>query len=280
MINFNGNILSDDAILSINSRGYAYGDALFETIKTSYGKLLFWEDHYFRLMASMRIMRMEIPMNFTMEFLEDQIKSILKANELLGVSSRVKLMVHRNEGGLYLPTTNAVSYIITASKIENDFYTLSTDFYEVDLYKDYYISPSLLSTLKTNNKALNVVGSIFAKENKLNTCLILNTNKHVVEALNGNIFMVKGNVITTPPITDGCLKGIMRKQIIEIIKTNSEYELSEMSISPFELQKADELFMTNVIVGIQPISKYRKKVYGSAVSNMLLQKLNINLRVS
>ena len=280
MINFNGNILSDDAILSINSRGYAYGDALFETIKTSYGKLLFWEDHYFRLMASMRIMRMEIPMNFTMEFLEDQIKSTLKANELLGVSSRVKLMVHRNEGGLYLPTTNVVSYIITASKIENDFYTLSTDFYEVDLYKDYYISPSLLSTLKTNNKALNVVGSIFAKENKLNNCLILNTNKHVIEALNGNIFMVKGNVITTPPITDGCLKGIMRKQIIEIIKTNSEYELSEMSISPFELQKADELFMTNVIVGIQPISKYRKKVYGSEVSNMLLQKLNINLRVS
>ena len=280
MINFNGNILSDDAILSINSRGYAYGDALFETIKTSYGKLLFWEDHYFRLMASMRIMRMEIPMNFTMEFLEDQIKSTLKANELLGVSSRVKLMVHRNEGGLYLPTTNVVSYIITASKIESDFYTLSTEFYEVDLYKDYYISPSLLSTLKTNNKALNVVGSIFAKENKLNNCLILNTNKHVIEALNGNIFMVKGNVITTPPITDGCLKGVMRKQIIEIIKTNSEYELSEMSISPFELQKADELFMTNVIVGIQPISKYRKKVYGSEVSNMLLQKLNINLRVS
>jgi branched-chain amino acid aminotransferase len=280
MINFNGNILSDDAIFSINSRGYAYGDALFETIKTSYGKLLFWEDHYFRLMSSMRIMRMEIPMNFTMEFLEDQIKSTLKANELLGVSSRVKLMVHRNEGGLYLPETNDVSYMISVQKIDEDFYMLNENFYEVDLYKDYYISPSLLSTLKTNNKALNVVGSIFAKENKLNTCLILNTNKHVVEALNGNIFMVKGNVITTPPITDGCLKGIMRKQIIEIIKTNSEYELSEMSISPFELQKADELFMTNVIVGIQSISKYRKKVYGSEVSNMLLQKLNINLRVS
>lgn len=280
MINFNGNILSDDDILSINNRGYVYGDALFETIKTSYGKLLFWEDHYFRLMASMRIMRMEIPMNFTMEFLEDQIKSTLKSNELLGVSSRVKLMIHRNEGGLYLPETNDVSYMISVQKIDEDFYMLNENFYEVDLYKDNYISPSLLSTLKTNNKALNVVGSIFAKENKLNNCLILNTNKHVVEALNGNIFMVKGNVITTPPITDGCLKGIMRKQIIEIIKTNSEYELSEMSISPFELQKADELFMTNVIVGIQSISKYRKKVYGSEVSNMLLQKLNINLRVS
>ena len=70
MINFNGTLLEENTVLSTENRGYAYGDALFETIKTSGGKILFWEDHYFRLMASMRIMRMEIPMNFTMEFLE------------------------------------------------------------------------------------------------------------------------------------------------------------------------------------------------------------------
>ena len=71
MINFNGTLLENNTILSTENRGYAYGDALFETIKVVHGKILFWEDHYFRLMASMRIMRMEIPMNFTMEYLED-----------------------------------------------------------------------------------------------------------------------------------------------------------------------------------------------------------------
>jgi branched-chain amino acid aminotransferase len=280
MTNLNGTFLEQEQLLSINNRGYAYGDALFETIKASHGKLFFWEDHYFRLMASMRIMRMEIPMTFTMEFLEEQIINTLKAANLDTASARVKLTVHRNEGGLYLPHTNAVSFIITVKQIEDDFYAFQDSFYEVDLFKDHYVSPSLLSTLKTNNKALNVVGSIYAKENKLNNCFILNTNKHVIEALNGNIFIVKGNTIKTPPLSDGCLKGVMRKQIIEVIKTLPEYELVEESVSPFELQKADEIFITNVIVGIQPVSKYRKKLFNADVSKTILQKLNVKLRLS
>ena len=279
MINFNGNIVDNEHRLSINNRGYNYGDALFETIKTSYGKLLFWEDHYFRLMASMRIMRMEIPMNFTMEFLESQIQNTLKANNLSTDSARIKFIVHRNEGGLYLPKTNDVSYIISAQKIEEDFYILNEDSYEVDLFKDYYIAPGLLSTLKTNNKALNVIANIYAKENSLNTCLILNTNKHVVEALNANIFVVKDAIIKTPPILDGCLKGVMRKQILELLPSLDGYTVEETSISPFELQKADELFLTNVITGIQPITKYRKKTYTNEVSRKLLQKLNIKIRL-
>ncbi|GAA4806269.1 aminotransferase class IV [Litoribaculum gwangyangense] len=279
MINFNGTLIEGNNILSIQNRGYAYGDALFETIRTSYGKILFWEDHYFRLMASMRIMRMEIPMNFTMEFLEEQIQKVLDANQVSKSSARIKLMVHRNEGGLYTPETNDISYVISIKPIQDDFYILNDAFYEVDLFKDHYMSPSLLSTLKTNNKAINVLGSIYAKENSLDNCLLLNTNKSIVEALNGNIFLVKANTIKTPPISDGCLKGIMRTQIINIIKALPDYELIEETISPFELQKADELFITNVITGIQPITKYRKKAYSNEVSKMLLQKLNVKIRI-
>jgi branched-chain amino acid aminotransferase len=280
MINYNGTILAETNLLSIQNRGYAYGDALFETIKASHAKLFFWEDHYFRLMASMRIMRMEIPMNFTMEFLEEQIQTTIKANNLTDATARVKLMVHRNEGGLYLPNTNAVGFNISIKKLEDDFYVLNESTYEVDLFKDYYVAPTLLSTLKTNNKALHVVGSIYAKENSLNNCLVLNTNKNIVEALNGNVFIVKGNTIKTPAINDGCLKGIMRKQIIDILKTLSNFELHEESISPFELQKADEIFITNVISGVIPITKYRKKEFTSDVSKMLVEKLNIKLRLT
>jgi branched-chain amino acid aminotransferase len=164
--------------------------------------------------------------------------------------------------------------------LDNEFYLINESSYEVDLYKDYYISPSLLSTLKTNNKALNVVGSIYAKENKLQNCLVLNTNKHVIEALNGNLFLVKDKIIKTPPLSDGCLKGIMRNQIIEIIGLMSEYTLEESSISPFELQKADALFITNVITGIQSITKYRKKNFTSTFANDLVKKLNVKIRLS
>ena len=279
MINFNGTLLENNTIISADNRGYAYGDGLFETIKVVHGKILFWEDHYFRLMASMRIMRMEIPMNFTMEFLETQIQETLEANQLSKGSSRVKLQVHRNEGGLYTPATNDISFVISIKELSEDFYLLNEEFYLVDLFKDYYVSPSLLSTLKTNNKALNVVGSIYAKENNLNNCFLLNTNKNIVEAINGNVFLVKGRTIKTAPLSDGCLKGVMRTQLINIIEALPEYDLVEASISPFEIQKAEELFITNVIVGIQPVSKYRKKVFTNTVSKLLLQKLNVRIRL-
>ncbi|MCX7548560.1 aminotransferase class IV [Xanthomarina sp. F1114] len=279
MVNFNGTLTESNQIISTTNRGFNYGDALFETIKVSHGKVLFWEDHYFRFMASMRILRMEIPMNFTMEFLQDEILKLITAKKLKEQTARVKLFVNRKEGGLYLPTTNNVDYIITATPLESDFYLLNEEEYRLDLFKDFYVAPGLLSTLKTNNKVLHVVGSVYAQENKLQNCFLLNTNKQVVEALNGNVFLVKGNSIKTPPLLDGCLKGIMRKQIIDIINKIPEYTLEEASISPFEIQKADEIFITNVITGIQPVTNYRKKTFTNEIAKNLLAKLNVKMRL-
>jgi branched-chain amino acid aminotransferase len=280
MINVNGIIFEDSkAKLSTLNRGFAYGDAVFETLKINNNKPLFWESHYFRLMASMRILRMEIPMNFTPEFLEEQIMSLVNSLSSNAVSYRAKLTVFRDSEGYYTPETNAVSFTISVSELDSDIYKIQDSYYEIELFKDYLIAPNLLSTLKTNNKVLNVVGSIFAKENNYNNCLLLNNNKSVIEALNGNVFLVKGNTIKTAPLTDGCLKGIIREKLIEIISKSSEYVLDESSISPFELQKADEIFITNVIQGIVPVTKYRKKTYTSEVSKVLLGMLNTKLRL-
>ena len=127
---------------------------------------------------------------------------------------------------------------------------------------------------------MNVLGSIFAKENDYQNCLLLNETKMVVEALNGNLFLVKGNQLKTPPLGDGCLNGILRKQLISICKQLPEYTLVEASVSPFELQKADEIFITNVISGIQPITKYRKKEYSNTVARDLLAKINVRARLT
>ena len=283
MVNFNGKLLSNsEAKIDISNRGYKYGDALFETIRVVSGKVLFLEDHYFRLMASMRIMRMDIPMNFTMEFFEEEIIKTVKANEFAGNSARVRLNVDRGEGGKYIPNQNAnVNFNIVAETLNNPFYqTNNFKDYIVDLYKDFYVAPGLLSGLKSNNKAIQVIGSIYAKENGWNNCLVLNTNKSIIEALNGNLFLVKGENIKTPPLEDGCLKGVMRKQILSLLQNNPNYNIEEASISPFELQKADELFITNVIKGIQSISKYRKKEFKNDVAKTLLTKLNTAVRLT
>jgi len=273
MINFNGVILDSDLQLTVSNRSFLYGDGIFETLKIVNNKILFFEDHYFRLMASMRIVRMEIPMIFTMEYLEEQ---ILKLVGLLAIqdSARVRFTVFRNEGGFYLPNDNSISFVIQASKLENIRYKISKIQFEVDLYKDFIVPRQLLSTLKTANKITHVTASIFAKENQLDSALLINETKNVIEAANGNLFMLMGNKLITPPISEGCLNGIMRKQIISLAKQIDSVEVIEAAISPFDLQKADELFITNVIVGIQPITKYRKKEFDVCLANQLLEKLN------
>jgi branched-chain amino acid aminotransferase len=281
MININGQILEkEEATLPVNNRGLAYGDAVFETMRVVNGRIIFWEDHYFRFMSAMRIMRMEIPLEFSPEYLEAEILQIVRENDLFESQARVKFTVFRQSDGFYTPATNEIGYFISAEAMDEPFYLLNEDFYEVELFKDHYITAGLLSTLKTNNKAVNVLAGIYAKENNYNNCLLLNEQKNVVEALNGNVFLVKDNVIKTPPLTDGCLKGITRGKILEIVKKLSDYKIEESSISPFELQKADEMFITNVALGIQPVKKYRKKDYEANVAKTLLGRLNTLARLS
>ncbi|CAM2905629.1 aminotransferase class IV [Flavobacterium frigoris] len=273
MINFNGTIVSQDSNILTQNRAFLYGDAVFETVKIVNSKILFLEDHYFRLMASMRVVRMEIPMNFTMEYLEGQILS-LATNNSLSNSSRARITVFRNDGGYYLPQINTVSFLIHTIGMEDFLYSFNQEKYEVDLFKDFYVTKQLLSSIKTTNKILNITASIFASENGYDNCLLLNDSKNVVEAIQGNLFMLTGNKLITPPVSEGCLNGVMRKQMLEFAKKMVNLEVVEEAISPFDLQKADELFITNVIKGIQPITKYRKKEFDIVLAKVLLEKLN------
>ncbi|MFM2266508.1 MAG: hypothetical protein RLZ77_1928 [Bacteroidota bacterium] len=273
MVNVNGSLQPELQDVLHNNRAFLYGDGVFETIKVAHGKVLFLEDHYFRLMATMRIVRMKIPVTFTMEFFEAELLKTAAANSCTD-AARVRCTVYRNTGGYYLPQTNTVSYHIQATALSSASYTLSTEPYEVDLYKDFYVSKQLLSTLKTTNKMLHITGSIYAQENGLQNCLLLNEEKSVVESLQGNLFLRTGNTVITPPLSEGCLNGIMRKQLLRILAKNENYHVLEQAVSPFELQKADELFVTNVISGIQSVQLYRKKVYTNTLAQFLVTQLN------
>lgn len=271
MINFNGELLFKENIkLTTDNRGFKYGDGIFETIKVVNEKVIFWEDHYFRLMASMRMLRMKIPMEFTLEFLE---KEILKTVAVLekGASFRVRLNVFRKDGGLYTPKTNAINYLIEAS--ESNYKTKET--YEIDVFKDFYNYSGLLSTIKTNNRMLNTLASIYANENDLDNCILVNERKGVVEVANANIFIVKNNIVKTPALTEGCIKGVVRSKVIDILIKNKDFTIEETVISPFEIQKADEVFITNAIMGIQAVTKYKKKSFNTDLAGKLHASLKV-----
>jgi branched-chain amino acid aminotransferase len=271
MINFNGELLFEENVkLSLENRGFKYGDAIFETVKVSNKKVIFWEDHYFRLMASMRMLRMKIPMQFTLEFLEQEILKTVAAQET-AISFRVRLNVSRKDGGLYAPKTNEIDYLIDVKA--NTYQTKES--YSVDVFKDFYNYSGLLSTIKTNNRMLNTLASIYAEENDLDNCVLINEKKGVVEVTNANIFILKGGIVKTPALTEGCIKGIVRGKVIEILSKNEEFTVEETNISPFEIQKADEVFITNAIIGVQGVTKYKKKTFTTDLSTKISKSLKV-----
>jgi len=274
MVNQNGSIIKVNEVnLSYENRAFKYGDGVFDTLKFENGILYYLEDHYFRLMSSMRMLRMKIPMNFTLEYYEKQIRLTLFANDL-NESARIRVNVFRENGGLYTPNSNEVSFLIEVGALN----LKNNEQVEIELFKDFPLSSGILSTIKTNNRIINVLGSIFAKENAFQNCILINEKKEIVEALNANIFLIKANEIITPSLQTGCINGIIRKKIIEKLKKHDTFTISERSISPFDLLKVDEVFLSNSINEIQSVHKYRKKVYKMDVTEQIRNLFNLGMK--
>ena len=257
MINHNGSLKPrNDFKLSPDNRAFKYGDGIFDTLKFEDDTICFLEDHYFRLMSSMRMLRMRIPMDFTLDYYENQIRITLEANDLKN-TARIRVNVFRQDGGLYAPLTNEINFLIETNSLS----AATAGSIEIELFKDFPIASGLLSTIKTNNRVVNVLGSIYASENDYQNCILINEKKELVEALNANVFLIRGNEILTPSLESGCINGIIRKKVIELLKKQEIFKLLEHSISPFDLLKVDEVFLTNSIQEIQSVNRYRKKKY-------------------
>ena len=271
MINFNGKItdLSDQLI---NNRAFLYGDAVFETLIIFNDKILFWEDHYFRLMSSMRIIRLDIPDKYTPEFFKENIIKIHNNISQTG-NSRIRINIFRSSGGKYKPEKNTPSFIISCESINYNTYKLNEGNYEVDLYKDYYLDNQLISSIKSNNKIINVVASIYASENGFDNCILLNKDKLVSEFINSNLFIIKDEKIYTPTLKSGCLNGVLRKNLFKILSSSS-FELCEQDLSTFDITQSDEIFGTNIAQGIFSVTKFRKKDYDCSKTKKIITMLN------
>tara|TARA_A100001035_G_C27719704_1_gene471285 strand:- start:470 stop:1153 length:684 start_codon:yes stop_codon:yes gene_type:complete len=226
-------------------------------------------------MSSMRIMRFNIPDTFTPSFLHDEILKIHNHNSDLDYG-RARISVFRTSSGNYKPESNDISYIIKASEINNSYYEFLNKDLKVDLYKDYLIDSQLINRIKSNNKSINVLASIYASENDLDNCILLNKDRMISEFINGNLFLIKDNLIRTPNLSSGCLDGVMRKTIIKILHENN-FNVIESDLKPFEIISANEMFMTNVVQGIQSIKYYRKKIFSNNVTSKLLSLLNTSI---
>ncbi len=277
MINHNGEILDIEAVpFQANFRPIQYGDALFETVKYNGTTLLNWEDHYFRAMASMRILRMQIPLDWSPEFLEEQLMETMKAQHIERGPARIRMTIYRDGKGKYTPASDAkMGFIIQAEAWPDVDFELNSVGLKVDVFKDHEVPKGMLSNLKTTNALLYTLAGIYAAENDLDDALLLNSDKHVVEGVSSNLFMVTGNKLVTAPLESGALRGVMRKHILR----NSQqwgFEVEEKGFSPFDLQRADEVWLTNSMKGIQWVGQYRMKSYSNEKAKEALKALNLS----
>jgi len=274
LVSYNGEIIEDYELeMHVDNRAFKYGDSVFETMKFSNGKINFWEDHYFRLMSAMRIVRMEIPMNFSPEFIESKVLEFLQAKHSEKQTNRIRLSIVRQDGGLYTPTSNDIDYLIETTVIEDVEYELNVTGLKMDVFKDHFKPKGLLSNIKSTNCLIYTVAGIFARENELDDVILINEDKHVVESVSSNMFLIKGDKLITPTIESGCLRGVIRKNILKIA-SKAGLEVEERDFSPFEIQRADEMFLTNAIKGIQWVASFKKKSFTNDKAKALLVELN------
>ena len=272
-INHNGNFMpADQPVLNVNNRGFRYGDALFETIRYSCGKPLFLKEHLQRLLNGMRVLKMKQHPLFSVTFFENIIKELSEKNGI-GSDGRVRLTVYRNDGGFYAPSDDNVSYLMEMYPVQEKGYVLNSTGLTVDLFTEFRKTPNSLASIKSANSAIYVLAGVYKNQQQLDECILSNDKSHIIEAISSNIFAVKNGVLYTPPVTDGCVDGVMRKKIIEVAQQN-RVAVYEISIMQNVLLGADELFLTNTIKGIQWVAAFKQKRYTNNTSEKLIAKLN------
>ncbi len=272
-INYNGNAIDADLpVLTADNRAFRYGDAVFETIRLMHGDVLFLDKHLQRLTKGMKMLRMKVPENFTMHYFYLLIRHLDQVNLLKG-NARVRLEVFRNSGGFYSPSANDVSFIIQAEPISAKEYVMNETGLKIDVYREITKPVNKLSSFKSSNALLHVLAGIYKTENNLDDCLLLNTNERVCEAIGSTVFMMKGEQLFTPALNEGCVDGVMRDQLISLLKEQGK-DVKEKEITIDELLNADEIFLSDVVNGIRWVGACKHKRYFNKFSRWLIQHLN------
>lgn len=262
-----GGLIADqeNSTIKINNRAFSHGDAVKEVLRLVNGEIKDWEDHYFNLMASMRIYRMNIPLSFTPEFFQEQINLVAEANNLK--NGKITFFTYRNDNVDLLKST--IDFVVLIEGSENAWELLEGDA-EIDVYKDFSINTSFYSLVNAQHPE-EYIAEIYRLENEYQDLVLLNSDKRMARSLKGSIFVLKDNVLRTPKSSEGVITSALRNNFIKVISKEDAYTVEEVEIFPFEIQKADEVFVLIDGVGIQSISQNRKKIYQSTETKKIFE---------
>jgi len=257
-INLNGELLDASVpVLFADNRGVRYGDAIFESMRFSQGEILFYEDHFDRLKRAMNVIGIRGNENFSPNNLRFHIHATVQANRITG-SAKIRLTVFRNGAGTYIPQTGESSFIIHSEPLPDENFSLNPEGLRIDIFREMKKQVNILSPYKSANSILYVLAGLFKTKNNLDDCIILNDKENICEGITSNVFIRKNNQTITPPLSDGCIDGVMRKNIIRLLEQEGTGCI-EKSLSVSDLQSADEIFFTNISMGIRWVGAFNQK---------------------
>jgi branched-subunit amino acid aminotransferase/4-amino-4-deoxychorismate lyase len=268
-------VLRNQAVIQVDDRAHRFADGFFESIRIINGKAQFLENHFARVEATIKALKIQ-PSDFSFDLLTQHIDGLLQRNEVFE-GGRMRITFFRKAKGFYLPKGNDLDYFIEVEALPINLFELNDTGKIIDIYTEVKKDPNKYAGFKTLNAQLYVMASIFAEEKNWDDALIQNTKQAIIESTNSNLFLVSNGVLYTPSLTDGCIGGTMRMQIINLA-VQSKLKVYECTMTPQTLLSADEVFLTNAIKGIEWVASYRSKPYQNGFSSKLLDLLNSSIK--
>lgn len=250
---------SDEPVITAGNRGLRYGDGIFETMRMYKGKILNEDFHFERWFHGMKMLQFQIPHNFSSAYFKDAISRLLKKNAI-EKNARIRMMIFRSDGNIFDLQSNPGVIIEAFSLSEKR--ELNQEGLKIDVFNDIKKSTGSFSNLKSNNYLPSVMTALFAKQNHLDDALILNSFERVCESAIANIFIIKDKVIDTPPLSEGCVAGVMRRWMLERFSLE-KYSVKEKMISVNDVLNADEIFLTNSVSILKWVRSFQQKIFGN-----------------
>lgn len=266
--NYNGKILAENKpVIGAGSRALRYGDGLFETIKSNNGELVFAADHFERLWSGLQSLHFSIPVHLTPALLEKEITGLLKKNRHNKLA-RIRLSLLRGNGGLFDDISHQPDYLIQTWALPDNAGQWNSNGLIMGIYRDARKSCDPLSNIKHNNFLPYLMAALHAKEQKWNDAVVLNDAGRICDSSIANIYTVKDETVFTPSLAEGCIAGVMRKNLLKQLAGNG-IAFREKAITMDELLSADEVFLTNSIFSLRWVQAIGETVY----SNSFTQKI-------
>lgn len=268
---FEGQQVATGTMCEIDSnRGFLYGDGVFESIRVMYGQALWPALHYQRLQNGLQQLGIKYPQSFPA--FEKQLQELIALNKV-HAGARLRVDVWRAAGkGFYTPDTSRGWQMMTIKGIDTNAFTLNTKgllLGDSKVIKQNLFQPDI----KTTSALQYVMAAQQAKAAGCDDALLFDASGGVLESSNSNIFLLKAGVLRTPPLSTGCLPGVMRRLLLEQL-SKLGYQVQEQPLTTDDLAAAEEVYLTNAIGGLRWVAGWRTKRYFKKQAVKLVEELN------